>query len=302
MALPDRPGFPGPRGLRPTEAYPTFPVVISLDPASDRIGGGGSITITGERFVDGATVYFGDEPGTNVVVVNSTTITVDAPAQDEGVVDVTVTNPNGESGTLSQAFSYIEGHITGLSVTRGSTIGGTELSIFGVNFVAGSSIQFGGEVATSIQFVDETLYRCITPAHDDPGLVDVVIAEPGGAFVIGKKMFGYTSKIFKDDIRRNPSVSIQESTNGGVNSASFNITGEGVPPIGGERTSFADKEGNTLFAGQVTGLNLTHEGERHARVWTASASGWEWRFNKRRAFGVYNNVSASEIAEDIINR
>lgn len=294
------PGLPGrPTLPQPNPAYTTYPEVSSLSPTSGRVAGGTSVTIRGVRFRSGATVLFGDVPGTNVVVVSDTEITVDSPAHDEETVDVTVTNPNGEFDTLASAFLYITGHITGLSNRRGSVVGGTSVSIFGVNFVAGCTITFGGEAATDVVFVDETLYRCTTPAHE-AGLVDVVITEPSLTEVVGKNLFGYSAEIFGGDIRRQPSVSITESVGGGVNTATYEIDGDGVPPVGAERTTFKDDAGNSLFAGQVTSISLTHEDGRENRKWMIGCSGWEWRFNRKRMFGLWDNVSATDIAIEII--
>ena len=49
------------------------------------------MTITGTNFAAGATVTFGGTAATNVVVVNSTTITATTPAGSAGAVTVTVT-------------------------------------------------------------------------------------------------------------------------------------------------------------------------------------------------------------------
>src|SRR5262245_7096765 len=103
---------PIPFGRQPgvsRQAVDTSPRVTSITPNSDRIAGGASVTISGYNFVadtDGTppTVLLGPTPATNVVVVDQNTITADAPANDAGIVDVTVTNAHGQSGVLSQAF------------------------------------------------------------------------------------------------------------------------------------------------------------------------------------------------------
>ena len=55
------------------------------------------MTITGTNFASGATVTFGGTAATNVVVVNSTTITATTPAGNAGGATVTVTVPDGQS-------------------------------------------------------------------------------------------------------------------------------------------------------------------------------------------------------------
>ena len=64
------------------------PVVTSISPNP---GKGGPVTISGSGFLPGSTVTFGADPALNTVVVNSTTITCDAPAHADGAVDVVVT-------------------------------------------------------------------------------------------------------------------------------------------------------------------------------------------------------------------
>ena len=53
-----------------------------------------------------ASVTFGGAAATNVTVVDSTTITATTPAHLPGSVSVTVTNPDGQSGTLANGFAY----------------------------------------------------------------------------------------------------------------------------------------------------------------------------------------------------
>ena len=54
------------------------------------------MTITGTNFAAGATVTFGGAAATNVVVVNSTTITATTPAGSAGAVTVTVNGQRAE--------------------------------------------------------------------------------------------------------------------------------------------------------------------------------------------------------------
>lgn len=84
------------------------PTVSSVSPNSGPTTGGTSITITGTGFVSGASVHLGTVAATNVNVTNSTTITAITPAQSAGTVNVSVTNPDEQTGTLPQAFTYTE--------------------------------------------------------------------------------------------------------------------------------------------------------------------------------------------------
>src|SRR6202040_1583014 len=81
------------------------PTVSSLSPNSGSTAGGTAVTITGTNFAAGATVTFGGAAATNVVVVNSTTITATTPAGSAGAVTVTVT-VNGQNGSLTNGYTY----------------------------------------------------------------------------------------------------------------------------------------------------------------------------------------------------
>lgn len=81
------------------------PEVLSVTPNSGNINGGASVTIIGTGFQSGATVTFGGAAAT-ATVVNSTTMTATTPAHALGAVDVIVTNPDFQSGTLFGGFTY----------------------------------------------------------------------------------------------------------------------------------------------------------------------------------------------------
>ena len=80
--------------------------VSSVSPTSGPTTGGTAVTITGTGFQSGATVSFGGKTATNVSVVSTTSLTAITPSHPAGTVSVTVTNPNGQSATLSNAYTY----------------------------------------------------------------------------------------------------------------------------------------------------------------------------------------------------
>jgi len=90
-------------------SLPTAASTVSVGvvlPASGPTSGGTRVTINGTGFGSGATVVFGGIPATNIVVVNSATVVVDAPIHATGPVDVVVTNTNGQSGRSARAYTY----------------------------------------------------------------------------------------------------------------------------------------------------------------------------------------------------
>ncbi|MGD1080949.1 MAG: IPT/TIG domain-containing protein [Candidatus Sulfotelmatobacter sp.] len=80
--------------------------LTSVSPTSGGTAGGTKVTIAGSGFQSGARVAFGGNAATNVKVVSTTSITATTPAHAAGTVSVTVTNPNGQSATLLNAFTY----------------------------------------------------------------------------------------------------------------------------------------------------------------------------------------------------
>ena len=74
--------------------------------------------INGTDFVSGATVTFGGLAATGVNVASPTAIEATtpsrAPGDGAGAVNVVVTNPDGQSGTLSRGFTY--GTVIDLSI------------------------------------------------------------------------------------------------------------------------------------------------------------------------------------------
>jgi hypothetical protein len=83
------------------------PEITSISPTKGPQSGGTSVSVLGANFVDGATVKFGDKPGNTVLVITRRTLSVRTPAGAAvGPVDVTITNPDGQSVTATGAFTY----------------------------------------------------------------------------------------------------------------------------------------------------------------------------------------------------
>lgn len=80
----------------------------SLSPATGPTAGGTGVSILGTGFsVDvPPTVTFGGVAATGVAVSGPGALTCTTPAHAAGAVDVTVTNPDGETATLAAAFTY----------------------------------------------------------------------------------------------------------------------------------------------------------------------------------------------------
>ena len=173
----------------------SVPVFSSIDPNFGPTEGSTSVTITGTDFVDGG--LFGVTiGGTNAagVFVNTTTITATTPAHVAGVVDVVITNNDGQTTTGTGAFTYIAAPaptFTSITPNSGPIEGGTPVTIVGTNFVSGGSfgVSIGGTNAAGV-FVNTTTITATTPAHV-AGVVDVVITNNDGQTATGTGAFTY---------------------------------------------------------------------------------------------------------------
>jgi hypothetical protein len=85
------------------------PTVISVSPTSGPAAGGNSVTITGANLSNATGVSFGGTPATGLTNNTATSITVTAPPQAAGQVDVTVTTAGGTSATgAGDKYTYFD--------------------------------------------------------------------------------------------------------------------------------------------------------------------------------------------------
>jgi hypothetical protein len=89
--------------LGPLAAAPT---VTGINPNVGSTGGGTPVTISGTGFQNVATVTIGGVNATNVTIVSSTSITATTGAHTTGTVDVVVKNPDSQTGTLTNGYTY----------------------------------------------------------------------------------------------------------------------------------------------------------------------------------------------------
>jgi hypothetical protein len=156
------------------------PAMTGIAPAIGPPAGGNTVTISGSMFQPNATVTFGGVAATNVAVVSGTRITATIPAHALGFVDVVVTNPDGQSITLTGGFEYV-GPPTVTSVTPDRGRYYTAITIMGTGFRGGNggSIKFGGTQLSGYSMINDTTITGYAPSHA-LGTVDVVVTNPDG--------------------------------------------------------------------------------------------------------------------------
>ena len=111
------------------------------------MAGGTKVTISGFHLGGATAVHFGTSAATDLTVVSTKTMTVDAPAHAAGTVDVTVTTPAGTSGpTTADHYTYTAGRVprvTKLAPSTGPTTGKTVVTISGTHLEGATAVHFG---------------------------------------------------------------------------------------------------------------------------------------------------------------
>jgi hypothetical protein len=165
------------------EAVVPPPTVTDVYPATGPYSGGTLVQVSGAYFVPGARLYLGGEEATSVVVISANLITGDTPPHAPGVVDVTVENPDGQTGTLPGGFTYettaSPPTVTAIIPSSGPEAGGTAVQVTGSDFLPGARLFLGGEEAISVVVISSSLLEGQTPAHA-AGAVDVTVENPDG--------------------------------------------------------------------------------------------------------------------------
>lgn len=175
--------------------------ITSVSPVTGGTAGGNPVTVTGTTLTGATDVKFNGVSATSVVVVNSTTVTCNAPAGAAGVVDVQIFTPSGNP-TLTNGYTYAAASLTSCSPSSGSLAGGTPVTLTGVGLTGTTDVQFDGVSATSIVVVSDTSVTCVTPAGST-GPADVQAFTPSGNPTLAA---GYTYLDVADRVTQAPLI------------------------------------------------------------------------------------------------
>jgi hypothetical protein len=238
-------------GAAPPRGGPP-PTISSALPNSGPVVGGTVVTITGTDFQSGATVTFGQSPATAVVFNSATQLQATTPAHAPGTVNVIVRNPDTQSATVSGGFTYQPvpaPTIISLLPTSGPEVGGTLVTIWGTNFLAGATVSFGGVAAASVTVTSATQLGAVTPPHA-AGVVDVRVTNLDDQFatLVGAFTYGTPPPAI---------ISISPSSGTIAGDTSVTITGTGFQP---------GVPGTTVTFGSVaaSGVNVISSTQIHA--------------------------------------
>ena len=179
--------------LTVTEAR--YTKVSGLSIVAGPAAGGTQVVIRGADFTGATAVKFGSTAAASFTVDSDTQITAVTPA-GTGLVDVTVTGPDGTSA-ISAADQFSFGPVvSGISPKYGAPAGGTQVIIIGSNLTGATAVNFGSTAATSVTVNSDTQITATSPAGT--GLVDVTVTTTGGTSVtLAADQFSYAPTVTK---------------------------------------------------------------------------------------------------------
>ncbi len=169
--------------------YQAPPVITNVSPSSGGTAGGTSITITGTDF-RGSSVTLDGISCSSVMVVSPTQITCVTPPHAPATVLLVVENSDGQVSPAFGGFTYRAAPvISGITPNAGSVMGGTSVTISGLNFVNGATADFAGSSCDSLTVVNSNQITCTTTAHA-AGIIGVTVTNPDGQ--VSVPYAGYT--------------------------------------------------------------------------------------------------------------
>ncbi|GAA0137573.1 hypothetical protein YSY43_44140 [Paenibacillus sp. YSY-4.3] len=167
-----------------TPPPPPAPTIKSVTPAEGKLAGGDSIYVDGSGFQSGVKVFFDDIEVTQATLVNPSRIRVITPPWAvPGKVSITVTNPDQQTVSLSDAFEYLAPppppmpSIKSLTPASGPFDGGNRVYVDGQNFVNGAQVYFNDQ-AIATTFVNATRLSITAPPATVAGYVNVKVVNP----------------------------------------------------------------------------------------------------------------------------
>ncbi|MEO0650832.1 MAG: IPT/TIG domain-containing protein, partial [Planctomycetota bacterium] len=170
-------------GLMVTEV----PALATVFPVAGEVGGGTTVRLLGDDFVDGAQVFFGGVLAASVMVVDETRIDAVTPSSPgTGSVSVQVVNPGGLSSASSFTYTLTaDPTLASLTPATGATAGGDTITLSGSDFDGDTQVRFGvdpldgtgGTAAASVTLIDAATLEVVTPAGS--GSVAVMVTDGG---------------------------------------------------------------------------------------------------------------------------
>ncbi len=160
------------------------PNISGISASTGNISGGRSVRVTGSYLLATSQIKFDGVAGTSLFVESSTSVLVTTPAGTLGAKNVVLSTASGAT-TLVNGFTYVSTPvpaINSLSVTEGTTAGGTSTVISGTNLDTATSVTVDGNPATIVSN-SSTAISITTPAGSE-GAKNVVVTTAGSSATI----------------------------------------------------------------------------------------------------------------------
>ena len=201
------------------------PVLTTVSPASGSVLGGLKVGLFGDDFHEECAARFGGIAA-QVRFLTRKQLEVVVPASAlSGPVAVEVTNPDGVSATLDDAFTYESRPaptITSVSPAFGPSTGGTKLVIEGKNFTKDALVYIGREYPKDLVVKSATEIHAVTAPWKTAGVVDVEVGGPDVPKAILKNAFRY-------DAIPAPTITSVSPNRGGVGGGTeITVTGQNL--------------------------------------------------------------------------
>ena len=199
------------------------PILERVAPDSGIITEGKTVRLLGENFQEGARVTVGGNEILAVDYVSPTELAFTVPEGAAGLVEIVLTNPDGQSAAID---IQIEPRIPAPILERvapedGIFTGGKIAQLLGENFQEGARVTVGGNEILAVNYASPTELTFTIP-EGAAGLVEIVLTNPDGQSATIE--FTYV-EFFPEDINRDGDIDIFDLVQVG---SRFGDTGEGL--------------------------------------------------------------------------
>ena len=174
--------------------YNPLPIITNISPPSGKLAGGTKITIAGDYFINQIpgvegiiSVTIGGVDVKDVKFISATQLTMTTPERESGLVNVIVTNPDGQGAETTFTYNPFPA-ISEISPPSGNPNVITLITIMGENFIESIpdmpnriQVSIGGIqiVDEDVQFLSSDKLRIHAP-KSQPGAARIVVTNPDG--------------------------------------------------------------------------------------------------------------------------
>lgn len=171
-----------------------IPTITNVSPNQGPVTGYTDVTLTGTGFSRVSSVNFGSNLATIIQIRSDSEMVVRSPA-GTGSVNITATTSQGTS-TSTATFNYRTlGVVNTITPASGPTVGGTLVTIKGLDFTGATKVFFGNTEATSIVVIDNETITAVAPRRNTVGQVLVSVYSPIRGTSIDQVFFTYQNSL-----------------------------------------------------------------------------------------------------------